>query len=77
MVLSWNSPIALGGLGVLILLVAVIIYSYLHRHKTQAPAPVSATAPEANYSGNPHGSVDSQTGVINSEMIYPTPKDSE
>ena len=79
-VLSWNNPIAWGGLVALLALVGGIIYMVLSRRKAAAVSiSGSAAAPTtpSTISNVPHGSVDTKTGIINSETIYPSSSDSD
>ena len=79
-VLSWNNPIAWGGLVALLALVGGIIYMVMSRRKAAAVSiSGSAAAPTtpSTISNVPHGSVDTKTGIINSETIYPSSSDSD
>jgi hypothetical protein len=77
-VLSWNSPLGLGGLALLLAVIVAVSVLYAKRNAAKT-APVKAvpspTSPSAVPSA-PHGSVDTKTGIINSETVYPNSNDS-
>lgn len=73
-VLAWNSPLALGGIAVLIGLIALVMYVILHRRQIATPAtsvagPTIPTGPTIQAA--PLGSVD-EHGIISPTTVYPT-----